>query len=93
MAEARARLPEVLRAAALGPQLLYRRDTPVGAIVGARDLARLGPLPADGAGGSLEDAFKELRRIMAEERYELVIPERRGRPNPFLEALQDEPSR
>ncbi|HSG40225.1 MAG TPA: hypothetical protein VLE27_11350 [Thermoanaerobaculia bacterium] len=33
---------------------------------------------------SLGEAFSDLRRICAEEGYELAIPPRQDRPNPFV---------
>jgi hypothetical protein len=82
MAEARKRLPELLRAAAeSGPQVLYRRDEPVGAVVGPAELGRLVRAPR---AGSIGADMAELRRILAEESYELELPVRRDRPNPFV---------
>jgi prevent-host-death family protein len=92
MAEARRRLPDLLRAAQREPQILYRRDEPIGAVVSASELDRL---DVSAAPGSIAEAFVELRSILTiegetlegEERGEidLVVPERRNRPNPFAD--------
>ena len=40
-------------------------------------------------GRSIAEAFDELRRILAEEQYELRMPPREDRPNEIPEVLED----
>jgi hypothetical protein len=79
IATARQHLPEVLDKAAREPQLVYRRDKLVAAVV-SPDLAD----KAVGLGRpSLATKLAELQRLCAEEGYELSAPPRRDRPNPL----------
>ena len=84
MAAARRRLSDVLTAAQEQPQVLYRRNEPVGAVVGRSELARLqAATPVND--GSLAQAFDELRQILLDEDLVLVIPHRASRPNAFVD--------
>lgn len=83
VAEAKQRFSEMLRAAQEEPQVVYKRDTLVAAVVGGETLEELQALQARKRSKTLAEATEELRRLVAEE-GELVIPERRDRPNAFL---------
>lgn len=76
--EARRRLSALLRATAAGPQRIYSRDRLVAVVV---DPATFDQLSAKQPSGSLADDFAELRRLCAEERYELPIERRVDRPD------------
>jgi hypothetical protein len=88
MAEARKRLPDVVRAAEREPQVLYRREKIVGAIIGPQELQKLRPDVA-APKGTIEDKFAELRKILDEEGIDSAFPEgfpeRSTRPNPFVD--------
>lgn len=79
IATARQHLPELVSLAAREPQDIYRRDTLVARIVSADEAS---PRPVR---PSLADALAELRRICAEEKYTLEIPERTNRRNAFTD--------
>jgi len=87
VAEAKQRFSEVVRAAEEKPQWIYNRGRLVAALVPAGDLEQFLAWRERKERTSIADAFSELRRICAEENYELVIPERRNRRNPFAEGL------
>jgi hypothetical protein len=78
IASARQNLPALIRSAAREPQRVYRRNKLVATVVSPELSDKLVGEP------SLADRFAELRRICAEENYELVIPPRRDRANPFV---------
>lgn len=83
VAEAKQRFSEVVRAAGEEPQWIYSRGRLVAALVAADDLRQFLAWREQKENTSIADAFFELRRICAEEGYELETPERRNRPNPF----------
>jgi len=81
IARARQQLPSLIAAAAREPQAVYRRTQLVATVVGPELAARI-------EAGSTEqrppmaDALAELRRICAEERYNLSTGPRHDRSNP-----------
>ena len=87
VAEAKQRFSEVVRAAEEKPQWIYNRGRLVAALVPAEDLEQFLAWRERKEHTSLADAFAELRRICDEESYELPIPERKNRPNPFADEL------
>ena len=87
VAEAKQRFSELVRAAEEKPQWIYNRGRLVAAVVPAEDLEQFLAWREQQDRASIADAFAELRRICAEESYELETPERRNRPNPFAEDL------
>ena len=94
MAEARKRLPDLVQAASEQPQVLYRRNEIVGAIVGPHELARLALPSQPPSLRSVGAAFAELRRINmedADDDFELVVAPRTSRPNPFADDDDDVP--
>lgn len=83
IAEAKQRFSEVVRAAQEEPQMIYNRDRLVAAVVGGEVLPGFLSWHETRSERSLADAFTELRRLAAEEDFELVVPPRRDRANPF----------
>lgn len=82
IAEAKQRFSEVVRAAGEEPQMIYNRDRRVAAVVGGEVLESFLGWHAR-QGRSLAAAFGELRQLAAEEGFELEVPPRRDRPDPF----------
>jgi prevent-host-death family protein len=89
VAQAKQQLSEVLRKAEDEPQLIYRRDRPVAAVLGLGDLAEFERWREARSRRTLADRFAELRQILEEEGYVLELPERRDRPNAFADAVSD----
>lgn len=91
VAQAKQRLSEVLRAAAAEPQRIYNRRKLVATVVDGETFEEFWRWKQqDERRTSIGDEFAELRAICAEEGgWELPVPERRDRPNPFAEALED----
>lgn len=87
VAEAKQKFSEVVRAAEEKPQWIYNRGKLVAAVVPANDLQEFLAWREQKEEPSIADAFKELRRICAEEGYELEVPVREDRPNPFADDL------
>lgn len=93
IARARGRFSELLEAAAGEPQHLYNRGRRVGVVIGPDEYASFQQWKAAQRRRTLFDAFAELRELGREEGFELVIPPRRDRPNPFaLAGGSDEPA-
>jgi len=82
VAEAKKRLSELLRAAGSEPQVVERRGEPIAAVV---DYDSYRVWAAEHEQRSLADATAELRRISAEEGYELEVPARTDRATPFAD--------
>ena len=78
---AREHLAEVLEAAQQTPQLIYRRDQLVGAVVGPKALAELAQ-PTVGV-PPLSATFAELRSLLAGQPSPFGEMERADRDNPF----------
>jgi len=82
IAEAKQGFSEVVRAAEEEPQMIFNRDRRVAAVIGGETLTRfLGWREAQGR--SVADLFGEVRELAAEEGFELEVPERRDRPDPW----------
>jgi len=67
------------------PQAVYRRGSMAAVVVGPETYRRLS---GGKDGGTLADAFTELREICRKERYRLKTPPRRDRPQPFAGILR-----
>jgi hypothetical protein len=65
--------------------MIYNRDRLVAAVVGGESLPGFLDWHQQRAGRSLADAFAELRRLAAAEGFELTVPPRRDRANPFAD--------
>lgn len=79
--EAKQRFSEIIRLSEREPQLIYRRDTLVAAVVSVEreeDVSNVRP-------PSLAERFEEARALLRSESYRLTIPARRSRKNAFLE--------
>lgn len=91
IAQAKQRFSEVVKQAAVEPQLIYNRSTPVAAVIAAEDLADYQHWKAEKAQPtSVADEFAKLRQILREEGIEdgLDIPPRVDRPNAFMQMLE-----
>lgn len=86
--QARQRFSELLREATGEPQIITNRDRPVAAVIDESTFRQFQEWQARRR-TSLSECFQELRRICAEEDYELVIPERTTRANPFPQVLDE----
>ena len=87
VAQAKQRLPAVLRATASGPQKIRSRDRLVAVVIDADDFQKFEELRA--ARPTLAQAFQELRRICVEENYIFSAGHRRDRRNAFVRAVAD----
>lgn len=85
--EAKQKFSEVVRQAAEEPQLIFSRDRLVAAVVEPGTFHAFEAWREDQRRVSLARVFDELRRIGAEEGYELEAPSRVDRENPFADAL------
>lgn len=93
VAQAKQRLPEVLRAAEKEPQQIFNRQRLVAAVVDGQTFEEFAAWRRQQAKPTLSERFAELRRICAEESWEMPEIERRDRPNPWAEELPDVPGR
>jgi hypothetical protein len=84
IASARQNLPTLIGMAAREPQEVYRRDELVARVVSPELVTRRRPLA---------EALAELQRICAEEDYELAVPTRGDRSNPFAPARKSRSKR
>lgn len=87
IAEAKQQFSQVMHAAATEPQLIYNRDRLAGAVISPDDFEGYQTWK-ERQKTSLWEATRELRAICAEENYELLVPPRVNRPNPFAEGDQ-----
>ncbi|BAY66218.1 prevent-host-death family protein [Calothrix brevissima NIES-22] len=84
--EAQQKLPEVIDAIALEPQLIFKQDKLVAAIVEPHLFQEFLAWHQQQKVSSLADAFTELRQLCAEENYILETPTRSSdRPIPFAD--------
>jgi prevent-host-death family protein len=81
VAEARARLPELFKAAARQPQRVFRRTDPAAVIVSPGEFEELSALRTESEQETIADAFAELRNLGAG----LEVIERRDRKNGFMD--------
>jgi prevent-host-death family protein len=85
IAKARQRLSELIKSSEQEPQPIFRRGRLVAAVVDARTFEEFDHWRKKQK--RLGDAFKELRHIEQKEGYELVLPSRVDRENPFARSL------
>ncbi len=84
IAESKQRLSEVVRAARGEPQLICNRGRPVAALLDIDEFEAFRAWRESGPHtGSLADAFVEVRGVMAEDAYELLILPRSDRDSGF----------
>ncbi len=84
IASAKQQLSEVVRQAAQEPQLLFNREHLVAAVVGEEVWREFDAWRAVRVRPSIAAALDEVRRITAEDGYELETPIRGDRANPFV---------
>jgi prevent-host-death family protein len=89
IAEAKQRFSEVVRRSVDEPQLIYNRDRLVAVVVPPQSFRGYEEWRQERERRTVADAFAELRALCEEEGYELELPERSDRPNPFAEALDE----
>jgi antitoxin (DNA-binding transcriptional repressor) of toxin-antitoxin stability system len=90
--QAKQRFSEVIRRAAVEPQLICNRERVVAAVIDVGSADRLRTILEREGQRTLAEAFDVLREVAAGERYTLKIPPRRNRRNTFPPVL-DRPSR
>lgn len=93
IAQAKQHFSEVIKQAALEPQLIYNRNTPVAALIAAEELADFQAWKAaQQAPRTLAEEFAELRALMEEAGFTdgLEIAPRTSRPNAFVQMLEEE---
>lgn len=86
--QARQRFSELLRESAEQPQIITNRNRPIAAVVDSNTFQEFEQWRSRRR-KSLFDCFSELRAILDNESYELTIPERTSRNNPFPEVLDE----
>lgn len=86
IAAAKQRLSEVLREAQTEPQKILNRERLVAAVVDAESF-RAFEAWRRSENRPLAEAFAELRRISAHEKYRLTPPTRKNRKNPLRHVL------
>lgn len=89
IAEAQQKFDELVHAAEQEPQLIYQQNQLVVAVVEAELFQEFLAWHKQQKKHSLTNAFQELRQIMAEENYDLEVPIRQDRDNPFMEKIND----
>jgi prevent-host-death family protein len=93
IAQAKQRFSEVVKQASEEPQLIYNRNQPVAAVIGAEEFAAFEEWrKARSKPRTLADEFEELRQLIQAEGFEdgLELPPRSDRPNAFVEMLEEE---
>jgi antitoxin (DNA-binding transcriptional repressor) of toxin-antitoxin stability system len=83
--EAKQQFSEVLRRSATEPQLIYRRDQLIAAVV-AMDEKKAASVSKP---LTIADRFEEARELFRQENYQLPQTRRRTRPNSFVRALDE----
>ena len=91
ISEAKQNFSEVVKSAAVEPQLIFNRERLVAAVVDGETLRAFEDWQAGRERASLADRFAKLRTLIAEEDYDLNLPPRRDRANAFAEILNDLP--
>jgi prevent-host-death family protein len=89
IADAKQRFSELVRQAVAEPQLIYNRKRLVAAVIDAEDYQAFKAWSEQRAARSLAEEMAELRQLMQEEDYELILPPRSSRPNAFTAACDD----
>jgi prevent-host-death family protein len=89
VAEAKQNFSDIVRRAAREPQLIFKRDRLVAAVVDAQTFAAFQAWREQQERRPLADAFEELRQIAAEEDYVFELPPRQDRANAFVDVRDD----
>lgn len=83
IAQAKQRFSEVVRRAAVEPQIICNRERVVAAVIDPGSAERLRSIVEREDLATVADAFDTFREMAARERYRLKIPPRKNRRNPF----------
>jgi antitoxin (DNA-binding transcriptional repressor) of toxin-antitoxin stability system len=83
--EAKQQFSEVLRRSARQPQLIYRRNRLIAAVV-TMDETKAAALNEP---VTLADRFDEIREVFRQEKAQLRLPRRRARKNDFVSVLDE----
>lgn len=83
--EAKQQFSEVLRRSAMEPQLIYRRDQLIAAVVAMDDKN----VASISKRRTIADRFEEARELFRQENYQLPQARRRTRANSFVKALNE----
>ncbi len=89
IAQAKQRFSEVIRQTAEEPQRIYNRGRLVAAVIDAEDFEAFQAWRQRQKVKTVGEAFAELRALAAGDENPLPVPERRDRPNAFLEVLDE----
>lgn len=89
IAQAKQRFSEVVKQAAREPQLIYNREHLVAAVIDADEFDAFQTWRRRRSTKTLGEAFAELRALAAGDENPLPVPERRDRPNAFIEILDE----
>ncbi|MBS4095752.1 MAG: hypothetical protein KGZ83_02810 [Sulfuricella sp.] len=91
IAQAKQQFSEVVRLSVQEPQMIYNRERCVAAVVDAETFLSFEAWRKQSQRKTLGEEFAELRRIAAEEEYELPTLPRPalGRPNAFVDMLEE----
>jgi len=94
IAQAKQQFSEVVRLSAQEPQPIYNRDRCVATVIDAASFHAFEEWRRQATQKTLGEEFAELRRIAAEENYQLpTLPRSEaGRPNAFSAMLEEEMS-
>ncbi len=82
---AKQRFSEVLRRSEEAPQLIYRRDRLVAAVIGVDDLEEVPRVSRP----SIAERFTEVREVIRKEKYRLPSSSRKMRSNDFVSTIDD----
>ncbi|MDP2194943.1 MAG: hypothetical protein Q8J72_03025, partial [Rhodocyclaceae bacterium] len=91
IAQAKQQFSEVVRLSVEEPQMIYNRDRCVAAVIDAETFKAFDEWRKTAKHKTLGAVFAELRRIAAEDNYELPTLPRSatGRPNAFVAMLEE----
>lgn len=91
IAQAKQQFSEVVRLSVQEPQLIYNRERCVAAVIDAETFKSFEVWRKQSGRKTLGEEFAELRRIAAEENYQLAVLPRTavGRPNAFAVMLEE----
>jgi prevent-host-death family protein len=93
IAQAKQQFSEVVRLSAMEPQAIYNRDTPVAAVISAKEYAQFQQWRLATQEPTLEQQFDELRMALQEVGFdgiEIVPRKALARPNAFVAALDND---
>lgn len=94
IAQAKQHFSDIVKQAAVEPQIIYNRNTPVAAMIAAEDLADFQAWKEGLRQKTLGEEFAELRRLLIDAGFKdgIELPPRNttGRSNAFVEMLEEE---